>query len=52
MTISMCLAKLNEIEKVFLFSKIIIWSEKLSDNKCNAFYYFDLSYYFIHKTCF
>ena len=47
----MCLAKLNEIERVFLFSKIIIWREKLNDNKCSIFLYFDLSYYFIHKTC-
>ena len=36
----MCLAKLREIEIVFLFSKIIIWSEKLSDNKCNIFLLF------------
>ena len=40
MTLSMCWAKLSEIERVFLFSKIIIWSEKLSDNKCNAFLLF------------
>ena len=31
----MCLAKLSE--RIFLFSKIIIWSEKLNDNKCNIF---------------
>ena len=44
----MCLTKLSEIKIYFLFSKIIIWSEKLNDNKCITFY---LSYYFIHKTC-
>ena len=36
MTIYMCLAKLSEIEKVFLISKIIIWNENLNDNKCNT----------------
>ena len=33
----MCLVELSEIERIFLFSKIIIWNEKLSDNKCNTF---------------
>ena len=47
----MYLAKLNEMERKKLFIKIIIWSEKLSDNKVIYFYYFDLIYYFIHKTC-
>ena len=32
----MCLTKLTKIEKK-LFNKIIIWNEKLSDNKCNIF---------------
>ena len=46
----MCLAKLSEIEKK-LFSKIIIWSEKLNDiTNVIYFYYFDLIYYFIHKN--
>ena len=36
----MCLVKLSEIEIFFLFSKIIKWSEKLSDNKCNTFLLF------------
>ena len=36
----MCLVKLSEIERVFLFSKIIIWSEKLNDIKYNAFLLF------------
>ena len=40
MIISMCLAKFIEIERVFLFSKIIIWIEKLSDKKCNTFLLF------------
>ena len=35
----MCLAKLSEIKKK-LYNKIIIWSEKLSDNKCNTFLLF------------
>ena len=48
----MYLGKLSEIERVFLFSKIILWSEKLSDKKCNTFLLFDLSYYFIHKNMF
>ena len=50
MTLSIFLAKLSKIEKVFLVSKIIILSEKLSDNKCNTFSYFDLNYYFIYKN--
>ena len=36
----MCFAKLTEIERFFLFSKTIILSEKLSDNKCNSFLLF------------
>ena len=36
----MSLAKLSEIEIVFLFSKIIMWSEKLSDNNCYTFLLF------------
>ena len=40
MTLYMCLAKLSEIERAFLFGKIFIWSEKLSDNKCNTFLLF------------
>ena len=35
----MCMAKLSEIEEL-LFSKIIIWSEKLIENKCNTFLLF------------
>ena len=33
--------------KSFLFSKIIIWSEKLGDNKCNTFlsFWFKLLFY-------
>ena len=49
MIISMCLAKLSEIERVF-FSKIIIWSGKLSDINVLHFYNFDLNYSFIHKN--
>ena len=36
-TFSMCSDKLSEIEINFLFSKIIIWSEKLSDNNIFLF---------------
>ena len=46
-TLSMRLAKLSEIKRVSLFSKIIIWSKKLSDNKCNIFllFWFKLLFY-------
>ena len=48
----MGLAKLSERERVFLFCKIIIWSKKLSDNKCNIFLLFCFNLLFIHKICF
>ena len=36
----MCLVKSSEIEETKLFSKILIWSGKLSDNKYNIFLLF------------
>ena len=44
----MCLAKLSGTER-FLFSKIMIQNEKLSDNKCDN--YCDLIYILFTKTC-
>ena len=52
----MCMAKLSEIEDI-LFSKIIIWSENLSENKCNTFllFWIKLLYYsqkHVFELCF
>ena len=44
----MCFVKLSEIVRVFHLVKKV-WSEKLSENKYNTFYYFDLSYYLFTK---
>ena len=53
----MYLAKLSEIERVILFRKIIIWSKKISDNKCHTFllFWFKLLFYsqkYLFQLCF